>query len=185
MPCLCKCSCAGRDTSVAILKSTSSWHQAQLSAYMNWKDSALELLERSLKPVPQELNELDWKSALSTQSEKLAHHISAFANNCGGGLFAFGIKNDDASFLSSLYPSKKISEMTKDEKVQACYYHACLQHEKGEKISNQSVRARFNLGNGQSSMASRIIADTMAAGYIKPAGAALSKKFATYIPYYA
>lgn len=93
---------------------------------------------------------------------------------------------DDSYTRISLYPSKKISEMTKDEKVQACYYHACLQHEKGEKLNNQTVRTRFNLGKGQSSMASRIIADTMAAGYIKPAEAALpSKKFATYIPYYA
>lgn len=94
-------------------------------------------------------------------------------------------EKDDSFTRITLYPSRKISEMSKDEKVQACYYHACLQHEKGEKLSNQSIRTRFNLGKGQSSMASRIIADTMAAGYIKPADAVLSKKFSTYIPYYA
>ena len=32
---------------------------------MNWKEKAISLLDKSLKPVPQELNEIDWKGGLS------------------------------------------------------------------------------------------------------------------------
>ena len=58
-----------------------------------WEKQAILLLDRSLNPIPQELDELDWKYKLSPKSERLAHHISAFANNEGGGFFVFGISN--------------------------------------------------------------------------------------------
>ena len=45
----------------------------------NWEDKARHYLEKSLSPLPQEMNELDWKSGLSDKSEKLAQHLSAFA----------------------------------------------------------------------------------------------------------
>ena len=63
----------------------------------NWIHTATQLLQRSLKPVPQELNELDWKSGLSDKSERLAQHISAFANYPAGGYLAYGIGNDGSS----------------------------------------------------------------------------------------
>lgn len=56
---------------------------------MEWKEKALKTLQDSLIPVPAELNELDWKSGLSCKTERLAQHISAFANQKGGGVFAF------------------------------------------------------------------------------------------------
>jgi len=58
-----------------------------------WQDIAIELLTKSLNHVPVELNELDWKSGLSDKSKRLAQHISAFANQPGGGFMAFGIDN--------------------------------------------------------------------------------------------
>lgn len=62
-----------------------------------WKEKAIEVLIKSLHPVPTELNELDWKSGLSEKKERLAQHICAFANQKGGGLFVFGIHNSDGS----------------------------------------------------------------------------------------
>lgn len=64
----------------------------------NWIENAQEALKRSLKPIPQELNELDWKSDISNKTERIAQHISAFSNNPGGGYLAFGI-NNDGSFI--------------------------------------------------------------------------------------
>lgn len=58
--------------------------------------------------------------------------------------------------------------MTKPEKTAACYQHACLMYEDGKAINNQSVRERFEIGKDDSSVASRIIADTVEAGFIKP-----------------
>ena len=38
-----------------------------------------ETLERSLKPVAHELNELDWKTSQSDKTERFAQHLSAFS----------------------------------------------------------------------------------------------------------
>lgn len=56
---------------------------------MDWKERALQLLKDSLNPVPTEHNEIDWKSALSNKTERLAQHICAFANLKGGGVLVF------------------------------------------------------------------------------------------------
>jgi len=85
-----------------------------------------------------------------------------------------------------LFPPKKLTDMTKEEKIRACYQHACLLHESNMTVNNQSVRERFEINKNNSSVASRIIADTLEAGFIKLSDTdILSKKFATYIPYYA
>ena len=60
----------------------------------NWINRGIALLDRCLGPVPTELNELDWKEAISNKNERLAQHLSAFANYSGGGYMAFGITND-------------------------------------------------------------------------------------------
>lgn len=64
----------------------------------NWIEEAKIILERSLNPIPQELNELDWKSDISDNSERLAKHISAFANQANGGFLVFGVHNDGTFF---------------------------------------------------------------------------------------
>lgn len=342
---------------------------------MDWREKAIKLLKDSLYPIPIELNELDWKSGISDKSERLAQHISAFANTKGGGILVYGVNNDGTCFSLTkgevdkivqtlgniahnnlaysipiehsviefdghsllfvyipeqgdkpvylrgkdiytsyyrsagqtvkmsrpqvkaliasslgitfeeqiaqgglkkddvlnlldykalyrildknvpqstdsiierladynlckqigkdwaitnlgailfanelqdfpnivghevivrkyvgtnnrqqefeqhtrvfLYPQKSLKDMTKHEKIAACYQHACLMYEDGEKINNQSVRARFELSKNDSSIASRIISDTLEAGLIKPADIeTASKKYMTYIPYY-
>lgn len=65
---------------------------------MNWKQRALDLLKDSLEPVPSELNEIDWKSGLSDKTDRLAQHISAFANHLLGGILVYGVNNDGTVF---------------------------------------------------------------------------------------
>jgi Predicted transcriptional regulator containing an HTH domain and an uncharacterized domain shared with the mammalian protein Schlafen len=65
---------------------------------MDWKERAIAILKDSLYPVPTELNEVDWKSGLSEKTERLAQHISAFANLKGGGILVFGVHNDGTCF---------------------------------------------------------------------------------------
>lgn len=66
---------------------------------MDWKDNAIKILRKSLSPIPNELNELDWKSGLSDKTERMAQHLSAFANLNGGGLLVFGV-HDDGTFFT-------------------------------------------------------------------------------------
>ncbi|WP_034671511.1 ATP-binding protein [Epilithonimonas caeni] len=57
----------------------------------NWATRAFALLDHCLGKIPLEINELDWKENLSPKNDKLAQHLSAFANNPGGGFIIFGI----------------------------------------------------------------------------------------------
>ena len=66
---------------------------------MEWEKKAIKYLEYSLFPVPTELNEIDWKSDLSSKTDRLARHLCAFSNLPGGGFLVFGV-NDDASMFS-------------------------------------------------------------------------------------
>lgn len=65
----------------------------------DWVHLALKLLEHSLKPFPQELNELDWKAQISSKGDRLAKHLSAFANLTGGGYLAFGVEDGTGKLL--------------------------------------------------------------------------------------
>ena len=56
-----------------------------------WTTKALELLRASLETPKHELNELDWKAALSPDKKRLTEHLSAFANQPGGGYLVFGV----------------------------------------------------------------------------------------------
>lgn len=62
---------------------------------------------------------------------------------------------------------------------------SCFKISDGVAINNQFVRERFELNKNESSVASRIISDTVDAGFIKPADVeTTSKKYMTYIPFY-
>lgn len=63
------------------------------------KKRCLNLLEKSLSPIPQELNELDWKAS-TCKAERMSKHLSAFANYSGGGFLVFGI--DDKGTVNGL-----------------------------------------------------------------------------------
>ncbi len=64
-----------------------------------WINKALEYLEHSLEPIPQEINEIDWKEKLSPDNKKLCRHLSAFANHPGGGFLVFGIEDATAKLV--------------------------------------------------------------------------------------
>lgn len=43
----------------------------------HWIVSALEYLAQSLEPVPHEINEIDWKTGLSPEKNRLTEHLIA------------------------------------------------------------------------------------------------------------
>lgn len=86
----------------------------------------------------------------------------------------------------TLFPTKSITDMTRQEKIDACYQHACLMFEDNRPFNNLSLRNRFGLEKNKASVVSRIISDTLSTGKIKLADEDIaSKKYATYLPYYA
>jgi ATP-dependent DNA helicase RecG len=85
----------------------------------HWINRAFDFLEKSLVPLPQELNEIDWKIALSENNEKLSRHLSAFANHPGGGFMVYGIDDKTAEIVGVERNQvntivEKLSNLTRD-----------------------------------------------------------------------
>lgn len=85
-----------------------------------------------------------------------------------------------------LYAYKKLSDMDKEDKVRACYQHACLKFVSNERMTNSSLRKRFSILPKNASIASRIIAETVEVNLIKPYDpSSESRKHARYVPFWA
>jgi ATP-dependent DNA helicase RecG len=84
-----------------------------------------------------------------------------------------------------LYGHKTFRQMDKQDKIRACYLHACLKYVSGEYMTNQSLRERFGIEEQNYPMASRIIAETIEARLIKDFDSeSRSRKYAKYVPYW-
>ncbi|MDO8999786.1 MAG: ATP-binding protein [Bacteroidota bacterium] len=85
-----------------------------------------------------------------------------------------------------MYAPIPLSRMTLEDRVRACYQHTALNYISNQPVNNQSVRKRFNISKNNVSSASKIIADTIESGLIKSSDPEnSSKKFASYVPYWA
>lgn len=83
---------------------------------------------------------------------------------------------------STLWAHKTVDEMSREERNRACLQHACLCVVTGAEMNNSSVRTRFGLDKNQTQKASRIIADALEAGLIKPVDASAGRKLIRYVP---
>ncbi len=85
-----------------------------------------------------------------------------------------------------LFTYRELKDMDKSDRIRACYQHACLRFVCREQMTNESLRKRFAIDDKNYSMASRIIADTINEGLIRPYDLEnKSKKHAKYVPYWA
>lgn len=86
----------------------------------------------------------------------------------------------------TMYSYKRLNQLDKKEKKSACYQHACLKYVSNEKMTNQSLRERFQIEDHNYSVASRIIRDALGEGVIKEDNPEnKSRKYASYIPFWA
>src|SRR5665213_426952 len=85
-----------------------------------------------------------------------------------------------------LFAYKKLSKMDKDDRIRACYQHACLCCVSNDRMTNASLRKRFSIKDENYSIASRIIAETLESKLIKPFDPKnLSRKHIKYVPFWA
>lgn len=76
--------------------------------------------------------------------------------------------------------------MSRADRVRACYQHAGLQYVSNRQMTNASLRKRFSIKDENYSIASRIIAETLDNGLIKPHDPEnRSRKHARYVPFWA
>lgn len=85
-----------------------------------------------------------------------------------------------------MYAYQSLNNMDKQDKIRACYQHACLKYISNEKMTNQSLRQRFQITEKNAAIASRIIRDTLEAGLIKESDSSnKSRKYTSYLPVWA
>ncbi len=95
------------------------------------------------------------------------------------------IESIEGSVVVTLYMKRKFAKMTPEERVRACFQHACLMYENNDPMSNASLRKRLGLGEKQHPQVSGVIKDAITAGRIKPLSEDQGNRNARYIPYYA
>lgn len=93
------------------------------------------------------------------------------------------IYNDHTKVI--LYAHKEFAKMSKEDRYRACYLHACLKRVNREVMTNSSLRERFNIDAKNSSMITRLLNETCAAGLIKISPDSTSDKNRKYLPFWA
>ncbi len=68
-----------------------------------------------------------------------------------------------------LYGPRSFADMTPDERVRACYFHAVLKFLSGDKMKNASLCARLGISPKNAAQASAVINKTLEAGLIRVA----------------
>lgn len=85
-----------------------------------------------------------------------------------------------------LFAHQDFADMSKPDRVRACYQHCCLQYVSNLRMSNQSLRERFNLPESRAATVSLVISATKEAGLVKPDETdSASTRYARYLPFWA
>jgi ATP-dependent DNA helicase RecG len=92
---------------------------------------------------------------------------------------------DNVRTTCILYGQRPFSDMTRDDRVRACYQHCCLRYVLRDTTTNQSLRMRFGLTNKRAETVSRILRDAIDAGLVRSENPDGSRKYARYLPFWA
>jgi len=86
----------------------------------------------------------------------------------------------------TIFGPVEIDDMDRADRIRACYQHCCLKYVMSERMTNQSLRARFALPEAKSAIVSQAIAATVDDGKVKlDEKVGTSRRFARYLPYWA
>lgn len=86
----------------------------------------------------------------------------------------------------TVYGPKPFETMDREDRVRACYQHAALRWVMNQRMTNQTLRERFGLGEGKQATTSQIITATIDAGFIKAdETVGESRRYARYLPFWA
>ena len=84
-----------------------------------------------------------------------------------------------------LFSELPFSNIPHEEKLWACYLHACLKQLTHEGLTNSSLRNRFGLEEKSSAPISRLIKEAVAKELIKPFDPDTAPKYMKYVPFWA
>jgi ATP-dependent DNA helicase RecG len=84
-----------------------------------------------------------------------------------------------------LFAHKDLEDMSREDRVRACYLHACLQYVKRQNMTNKSLRERFGLAESKVAQVTRIINASLDAGLIKKINVSESRRDSAYVPFWS
>ncbi|WP_110954643.1 ATP-binding protein [Anaerosinus massiliensis] len=85
----------------------------------------------------------------------------------------------------TMFAHKDFSKMSKEDKMRACYLHACLKRVNREYMTNSSLRERFKVAAKNSAVISRLLNDSCEAGLVKITDDTVTaNKNRRYVPYW-
>lgn len=84
-----------------------------------------------------------------------------------------------------LFSHKSLSAMGKDDRIRACYLHACLCYVTGKMMTNTTLRNRFGIAEHNRAIVSRLIREAVESGFIVPADPTAAPKLKSYLPFWA
>ena len=85
-----------------------------------------------------------------------------------------------------LFAHKPFAAMDKDDRVRACYLHACLQHVQRKRMTNTTLRKRFGIEEQNRAQVSRVISDAVDLDLIRSYNPESgSRRHASYVPWWA
>ncbi|MBB4189314.1 putative HTH transcriptional regulator [Sinorhizobium terangae] len=134
-----------------------------------------------------------------SRNEKLAATMRSFGlcEERGGGLDKTLIEIEAQhlpapDFISSensmrvvLFAPKPFGQMSKAEKLRACFFHCVLRWLTHDYMSNATLRERFSLAPEEYQAVSAVIGESIKLGRIAPADPDQGKRNARYVPYWA
>ncbi len=92
----------------------------------------------------------------------------------------------DTRTTAVLFAHQDFADMSKPDRIRACYQHCCLLYVNNQRMSNQTLRERFRLSESQAATVSHIIGATKEAGLIKTdESESTSTRYARYLPFWA
>lgn len=100
------------------------------------------------------------------------------------GLPPLGFRQAENSFTVILHAPRRFSEMSQQERIEACYQHAVLQYLSNSTMTNTSMRERFKMNEKQRNQITSLISEAIIAGRIKRKDPESGNKFAEYLPYW-
>ena len=83
-----------------------------------------------------------------------------------------------------LFSHRPMSKMDKEDRIRACYLHACLRYVMREDMTNATLRKRFGVEQRNAAKVSKIIKDTLAAGLIRPFDDSVGTRALRYVPFW-
>lgn len=127
--------------------------------------------------------------------EKNAPGLNALARGTGFQKVVKAIENAglpplkalevDTAFRVTLFAPRDFTSMTLDERVEATYQHAVMQHLSSTALTNTTLRARFRLHDKNRNQITNLIGESGERGRLKRKDEGSGNKFAEYLPYWA